>query len=287
MPDYHGKVAVVTGAASGIGLAIAERAGHEGMTVVLADVDREGLTQARAMLDDQGMRVHAMEVDVSDRASVTGLAERVGREIGETWLLVNNAGVFTAAPLLETTIPEWEFIIGVNLWGVVYGLQAFLPGMVTRGSGHVVNTASLDGLLTIQNTGAYVASKHAVVAVTETLFRELALAGSGVGVSVLCPGAVATNILQSTRHWPARLGPRPELPGTGYPELDEVMQPSDVASQVFRAIGDRQFWIVTHPDQYAAALRARAEGVIVGTNPDDDSVDPNFRAATGRQPGSA
>src|SRR5260370_15444550 len=190
MRDSHGKVAGVPGGGRGIGPAIAERAGHEGMTVVLADVDREGLTKARARLDDQGMRVHAMDVDVSDRASVTGLAERAGREIGETWLLVNNAGVFTAAPLLETTIPEWEFIIGVNLWGVVYGLQAFLPGMVTRGSGHVVNTASLDGLLTIQNTGAYVASKHAVVAVTPTPFPGPALAGPRVRVPVPVPWAL-------------------------------------------------------------------------------------------------
>src|SRR5260370_34910539 len=165
MRDSHGRVAVVPGGASGIGLAIAERAGHEGMTVVLADVDREGLTKAREMLDDEGMRVHAMEVDVSDRASVTGLAERVGREVGETWLLVNNAGVFTAAPLLETTIPGWELIIGVNLWGAVYGLQAFVPGMVTRGSGHGVNTASLGGLLAIHNTGASVASHQSLVAV--------------------------------------------------------------------------------------------------------------------------
>src|SRR5260370_41873210 len=202
MRDSHGKVAGVPGGGRGIGPAIAERAGHEGMTVVLADVDREGLTKAREMLDDQGMRVHAMEVDVSDRASVTGLAERVGREVGETWLLVNNAGVFTAAPLLETTIPEWEFIIGVNLWGVVYGLQSFLPGMVTRGSGHVVNTASLDGLLTIQNTGAYVASKHAVVAVTQTLFPGIALAGSGVGVSGLGPCALPPNIPPAPPHSP-------------------------------------------------------------------------------------
>jgi NAD(P)-dependent dehydrogenase (short-subunit alcohol dehydrogenase family) len=230
-----------------------------------------------------------MQVDVSDRDSVHDLARRVAAEVGETWLLVNNAGVFTAAPVLETTPAEWEFIIGVNLWGVVHGLQAFGPGMVERDAGHIVNTASVDGLVTLQNTGAYVASKHAVVALTETFFRELELAGSGVGVSVLCPGAVATNILRSARHWPARLGPRAaqQPPPDGYPELDDVMQPAEVARQVFAGIAARRFWIITHPEQFAPAVLARAQEAVDGRNPSDESVDPNFRAATGRRPGSA
>jgi NAD(P)-dependent dehydrogenase (short-subunit alcohol dehydrogenase family) len=256
---------------------------------VLADIAGEGLATAQAALAGQGGRAHAMEVDVSDRGSVMDLAARVSREASETWLLVNNAGVFTAGPVLETSQPEWEFILGVNLWGVIYGLQAFGPAMVERGRGHIVNTASVDGLVTLQNTGAYVAAKHAVVALTESLYRELALAGSGVGVSVLCPGAVVTNILQSARHWPDRLGPRrvAEPASEEYPALDGLMRPAEVARQVFAAIGDQRFWIITHAEQYAAAVRARAQEMVTGTNPSDDSVDPNFRAATGRVPGAS
>ncbi|HUZ20447.1 MAG TPA: SDR family NAD(P)-dependent oxidoreductase [Acidimicrobiales bacterium] len=286
MSDHGGKVAVVTGAASGIGFAIAERAGAEGMTVVLADLDTERLASARDALTAKGMEAHAMEVDVSERSSVMHLAERVQEEVGPTWLLVNNAGVFVAAPFMQSTVAQWEFILGVNLWGVVHGMHAFLPGMVERNAGHVVNTSSVDGLVTVQNTSSYVASKHAVVALTETLHRELQDAGSDVGVSVLCPGAIVTDILRSARHWPARLGPAPAVPDGEYPRLDEMMQPEEVATKVFDSLEARRFWILTHPEQYAPAMRARTEEAIAGTNPGDDSVDPNFRRSTGRRPGS-
>jgi NADP-dependent 3-hydroxy acid dehydrogenase YdfG len=180
---------------------------------------------------------------------------------------------------------QWDFIIGVNLWGVVYGMQAFLPGMVARNSGHVINTSSVDGIVTVPNATSYNAAKHAVTALSETLYRELEAAQSDVGVSVLCPGAIATNILQSVRHWPARLGPPPEAKkDTEYPDLDEVMAPAEVADITFAAIAKRRFWILTHPQQYAPAMRARIEGAINGDNPDDATVDPNFRRATGRRP---
>ena len=284
MPDYRGKVAVVTGGASGIGYAVASRAADEGMTVVLADIDAERLEQAAAALRGRGAAVHAFEVDVADRESVRKLAARVHAEAGDVWLLVNNAGVYLSAPFVEMPLAEWKFVVGVNLWGVVYCLQAFLPGMVARDSGHVVNTSSIDGLVTVRNATSYVAAKHAVTALSETLFRELEEAGSAVGVSVLCPAAVDTDILHSVRHWPDRLGPAPARPERDYPPLDDVMRPEQVADILFAGLAERRFWILTHPEQNAAAIRGRADGIVTARNPDDDSVDPNFKRSTGRAP---
>jgi len=281
-----GRIAVITGGASGIGLALAERAIDEGMTVVLADIDEAALADAREALEEGAAgRVHAHAIDVSDRAAVVALAERVAAEVGPTWLLVNNAGVFIAAPFLEMSPEQWDFTVGVNLWGVVYGMQAFLPGMVERDSGHIVNTSSVDGLVTVPMATSYNAAKHAVTALSETLYRELEGSGSNVGVSVLCPGAVATNIIQSAKHWPTRLGPAPPVREGSYPELDGVLAPPAVAELTFAAIAERRFWILTHREQYAAAMRARTEGAIAGVNPDDHSVDPNFSRASGRAPG--
>ena len=205
MPGYRGKVAVVTGAASGIGYAVAARAAAEGMTVVLADIDTGKLRGAAAALRGTGADVHSVWVDVSDRESVTDLARRVREDAGEAWLLVNNAGVYVSAPFTQTPAADWEFVVGVNLWGVVHCMQAFLPGMVERDSGHIVNTSSIDGLVTVRNAAGYVAAKHAVSALSETVYRELDEAGSSVGISVLCPAAVATDILNSGRHRPSRL----------------------------------------------------------------------------------
>jgi NAD(P)-dependent dehydrogenase (short-subunit alcohol dehydrogenase family) len=284
MPRYRGKIAVITGGASGIGYAIAERAGAEGMTVVLVDVDEAALADAAGALAAGGIPVHALAADVSERAAMEAVAERVGGEIGEVWLLVNNAGVFLATPFAEMTPQRWEFIFGVDFWGVVHGLDAFLPGMLARDSGYVVNTSSVEGIVTVPNATAYNAAKHAVTALSETLFRELEAAGSNVGLSVLCPGAVATDIVRSARHWPARLGPAPAIATTDYPQLDELMAPARVADMTFEAIAERRFWILTHASQFAPAMRARTEGAISGANPDDSTVDPNFRRETGRVP---
>jgi NADP-dependent 3-hydroxy acid dehydrogenase YdfG len=284
LPDYRDKVAVVTGAASGIGYAVASRAAAEGMRVVLADIDTEGLDKAAASLAARGASVHALEVDVADRDSVQQLAARVRAEVGDVWLLVNNAGVYMSAPFVAMPLAQWEFVVGVNLWGVVHCLHAFLPGMVARDSGYVVNTSSIDGLVTVRNATSYVAAKHAVTALSESLFRELEAAGSAVGVSVLCPAAVDTDILQSVRHWPGRLGPAPAMPARDYPSLDDVMQPDQVADILFGGLAERRFWILTHPEQGAPAIRGRAAGIVEARNPDDESVDPNFRRSTGRTP---
>jgi short-subunit dehydrogenase len=156
--------------------------------------------------------------------------------------------------------------------------------MVARDDGHVVNTASLDGIVTVPNVASYIASKHAITGLSETVYRELAIAGSNVGLSVLCPGVIETNIRRSARNWATRLGPPPPLNANEGVEFYEVMAPERVAEIVFEAIAERRFWIVTHTEQYAPAIRARAEGIIAGANPDDASVDPNFTRRSGRLP---
>ena len=286
MSAHAGKVAVITGGASGIGLALAQRAAAEGMVVVLVDIDEGALGPARETIAATGATVHCYAVDVSDRDAVVTLAHSVEQEAGAPWLLVNNAGVFLPGRFTEMPPQQWRFMIDVNLWGVIHGMQAFLPGMLQRDSGYIVNTSSVDGIVTVPNAAAYVAAKHAVTALSETLYRELEIAGSQIGVSVLCPGAVPTNIVSSARHWPSRLGPAPAVNEDPYPELDGLISPAAVADMTFEGIDERRFWIVTHLDQYAAAIRARGEGAAAATNPDDESVDPNFRRDTGRVPGS-
>lgn len=287
MPGLEGKVAVVTGAASGMGEAMAERAVAEAMQVVLVDVEAPALAAVAERLGAAGAKVWPMAADVSDRTAVFGLAARVEAEVGDTWLLANNAGVGSSAPVHELSHEQWEFVLGVNLWGVIHGLEAFLPKMIERDAGYVVNTSSMAGLMTCPNLGAYVASKHAVVGLSEVLYRELEAMGSNVGVSVLCPGGVVTKIMSAERNWPARLGPAPStLPGD-YPDFPDRKQPSEVADQVFAAIAARQFWILTHPWQYAEAIRARFDGAVEGRNPDDTTIDPVVKAMRDRPAASS
>ncbi len=284
MTDLERKVAVVTGAASGMGEAMAERAAAEGMWVVLVDVEAPALAAVAERIGAAGGNVWPMEADVSDRAAVLDLAKKVETEVGDPWLLANNAGVGSSAPLHALTHEQWQFVLGVNLWGVIHGLEAFLPKMIERDSGYVVNTASMAGFMTCPNLGAYVASKHAVVGLSEVLYRDLEAMGSNVGVSVLCPGGVVTKIMSAERNWPARLGPAPStLPGE-YPDFPERKEPSEVADQVFEAIAARQFWILTHPWQYAEAIRARFEGVVAARNPDDATLDPVVKVMRDRRP---
>ncbi len=284
MSGLERKVAVVTGAASGMGEAMAEHAAAEGMRVVLVDVEAPALAAVAERLGAAGASVWPMEADVSDRGAVLELAEKVEAEVGDTWLLANNAGVGSSAPVHALTHEQWEFVLGVNLWGVIHGLEAFLPKMIERDGGYVVNTASMAGFMTCPNLGAYVASKHAVVGLSEVLYRDLEAMGSNVGVSVLCPGGVVTKIMSAERNWPARLGPAPStLPGE-YPDFPERKEPREVADQVFAAIAARQFWILTHPWQYAEAVRARFEGVVAGRNPDDTTLDPVVKTMRDRRP---
>jgi NAD(P)-dependent dehydrogenase (short-subunit alcohol dehydrogenase family) len=276
MRELSGKVAVVTGAASGIGRAVAEQLAGEGMRVVLADLEEEPLRAVEDALRRAGGDVAGVRTDVSVADSVEELAGRARDRFGQVHLLHNNAGVGGGGLTWELPLPVWEWLIGVNLWGVIHGIRFFVPEMVAKGEGHVVNTASIAGLLAGPGLGAYSATKHAVVAISEALHHELALTASAVKVSVLCPGAVSTRIVDADRNWPERLGPKPEPPGD--PALQAVgdmvrrqieagLAPAAVAEMLVEAVKADRFWILTHPEQ-AALVERRAATAAAGGNPE-------------------
>lgn len=256
MEKLEGKVAVITGAASGIGRAVAVRAAADGMKIVLADIEEGPLKEAEAEVGRSGAETLAVAVDVSDGTSVRELRDRALDTFGAVHLVHNNAGVGGGGLVWEVPEQDWRWIFGVNLWGVVHGVAAFVPLFIEQGEGHVVNTASIAGLTTSPFLGPYNATKHAVVAISETLFKDLQAAGvQGVGVSVLCPGFVRTRIAESGRNRPG-WAPEPE---TGDAEGSEAMRtvvsdmiaggipPEDVAEQVMQAVRTNTFYIRTHP----------------------------------------
>lgn len=260
MERLAGRVAVVTGAASGIGLALAERFAAEGMRLVLADVEALPLEAAARRLRDQGVEVLAVPTDVSLADSVEHLAQETLGCFGAVHVVCNNAGVMAFGHLTwQAPLAVWEWMLGVNLWGVVHGIRAFLPHMLERDEGHVVNTASALGLATLPLLAPYCASKHAVVALSEALHRELGMRGSVVRVSVLCPGLTVTRICEADRNWPARLGPYPDDPLP--PEAREAVRaqhavgtpPAEVARLVVEAIRDGRFWVL-QPESGAGRL---------------------------------
>ena len=274
MEQFAGKVAVVTGAASGIGYGIAKRAGALGMKVVLADVEEKALVQAVETLRKEGMNAIGVLTDVSDPESVRTLADRTEEVFGPPWLVVNNAGVtIRGRRTWELRRADWEWLIGVNLWGVVHGIETFLPGMVARNDGYMVNTASMSGLvLSSRISAAYAATKHAVVGLSEVIYRELKEAGSGVGISVLCPGPVLTNISTAARNRP---GSRPDAAvPAGTRHFPHQLQPDQVADQVFEAVSRRSFWILTHASLFSDSLKHRVGQICAGQNPDQSSADP-------------
>ena len=277
MQDFQGKVAVVTGGASGIGRALAGQAAKEGMNVVLADVEEDALCRASQELQEAGARVLAVRTDVSKAADVEALAQQTLETFGAVHLLFNNAGVGAGATLWESTLADWEWTIGVNLWGVIHGIRVFVPLMLKGGAeGHIVNTASAAGLISGPGLGIYKVTKHGVVTLSETLYHELTLTGAQIKVSVLCPGWVQTRIMDSERNRPAELqnGPTAEPPN---PAAEMVMQmvrqavdtgtpPAQIAEIVFQAIRDEQFYILPHP-QVKALVQSRMEDILQGRNP--------------------
>jgi NAD(P)-dependent dehydrogenase (short-subunit alcohol dehydrogenase family) len=257
MERLDGKVAVVTGAASGIGLALCERFAAEGMRVAMADVDAAALEREAARLAADGTEVLAVPTDVTSWDACDALAAAVLERFGGVHLLCLNAGVQLPAPTWELTRAEWEWVLGVNLGGVVHGLRSFVAGMVERGEpGHIVVTASVGGLVPFPNIGAYTAAKYGVVGLTESLAQDLRSNGAPIGVSVLCPGPTLSSLRENSRAL------RPEA-GRDVPLVTEVPRVSAdaVASLVVDAVRENRFWILTHPE-YDDAIRRRYEAML-------------------------
>jgi NAD(P)-dependent dehydrogenase (short-subunit alcohol dehydrogenase family) len=274
MRELRGKVAVVTGAASGMGRAMATRFGAEGMLVVLADVDGLEVEAAAAELVGGGVSAIGVPTDVSSAESVDALAKRAVAEFGAVHVVCNNAGVGGTGGLAwELPFSAWEWMIRVNFLGVVHGVRAFVPLLVEQGEGHVVNTSSMAGLAAGMGSTPYTATKYAVAGLSEALQRELEMIGSPVKVSVLIPGPVQTRISQALRNWPSDLGPVPEarqadrvgvlpIPPVLQRAFESLMQPSEVADLVLDGVRNDRFWIVTHPAEVAQVVRERTEGLV-------------------------
>lgn len=276
MQHFEGRVAVVTGGASGIGLALAHRCAAEGMKVVIGDVEEDALAAAVASLRDAGTDAEGVVTDVSDGEQVQALADAAVGRFGAIHLAFNNAGVGCGGLSWEMPLETWQWVIGVNLWGVVHGVRSFVPVLVRQDDAHLVNTASIAGLVAPPFMSAYNASKHAVVAISETLHHELSMAAPHVGVSVVCPGWVATRIMDSERNRPEHLRV-PE--GAGALPTGDAMQalvaegmpPETVADKVFAAIRDRRFWVMTHDDEgdfFVDAVARRLRSVAERSNPE-------------------
>jgi NAD(P)-dependent dehydrogenase (short-subunit alcohol dehydrogenase family) len=278
--DFDGKVAAVTGAASGIGLALATRFVAAGMKVALADVEREPLDDAVAKLRAEGGTVVGVECDVTDADAVQAFADAVMSEFGAVNVVCNNAGVGGGGLSWETPLSTWQWVIGVNLWGVVHGIRSFVPLLLQQADGgHIVNTASVAGLVAAPFMGPYNASKHAVVGMSETLHHELTFVGANVKVSVLCPGWVNTRIADSERNRPVHLADPASAVGEGdgapmrdllQSMLEQGMATSEVAEKVFDAIRDERFWVLTHDeadDMWVQAVQRRLTSLQERSNP--------------------
>jgi NAD(P)-dependent dehydrogenase (short-subunit alcohol dehydrogenase family) len=251
--DLRAKTAVVTGAASGIGLALAECFADRGMHVVVADVDVDALGELEQRLAARGTEVLAVRCDVAVVDQVDALAHRTLERFGAAHVVCNNAGVLGRHDAWTGPLDEWRWVLDVNLFGVVHGVRAFLPILESQGEGHIVNTASMAGLTALPGSVPYSVSKHGVVALSEALHVELQMAGSPVGVSCLCPGFVRTELVdRSERTGPSGpAGPPGDGPAAAVHDLmrqgvGEGVDPTTVAEQVVAAIGERRFWILTH-----------------------------------------
>jgi NAD(P)-dependent dehydrogenase (short-subunit alcohol dehydrogenase family) len=274
MQDLAGKVAVVTGGASGIGHAMAARFASEGMKLVLVDVEAGALADATQAFEADGVEVLAQQLDVSDAAEMDALAENTLERFGAVHVLCNNAGVGSGGPMWELTTEDWEFAIRPNLWGVIHGVRVFTKHMIAQDEGHIVNTASMAGLVSVPGMGPYNVTKHAVVTLSETLHHELSGLGSKVGVSVLCPGHVNTRIWESDRNRPDDLSATASAPSEEMAATREMfksivassMPPERVAWLVHDAVLDGTFYIHTH-ENVRAAVEQRMQAILDGKRP--------------------
>ena len=277
MKELKGKVAVVTGAASGIGRAMAGRFAAEGMKVVLADLEEDALKRTERELKAAGAAVTAKRTDVSRSEDVEALARFTVDTFGAVHVLCNNAGVGVGGVTWQNTLKDWEWVLGVNLWGVIHGIRAFVPVMLEQGDEcHVVNTASGSGLHTRPWLAMYCASKHAVVALSESLYHELALTGSKVKVSVLCPAVVNTRIGESERNRPvdARNEEAAGVPSQQMQVMEQAFRAllakglpaEEVAEHVVEAVREERFYILTH-EETKGRVRLRMEDILDARNP--------------------
>ncbi len=277
MNEFKDKVAVVTGAGSGFGREFARLGAARGMKLVLADVQADALDAAATELEAAGAEVIRERVDVSRSDDVARLAERAYATFGAVHLLFNNAGVGSGGLVWENTERDWQWVLGVNLWGVIHGVRQFVPRMLAGGEvGHVVNTASIAGLLNAPNMGVYNVSKHAVVSLTESLYHDLKLVQAKIGVSVLCPAYVPTGIAQSHRNRPDAL--RDNAPATASQRAAQAaiskavdsgrMSAAEVARLTFDAVEAERFYVFTHP-QIMPTVELRFADVLQGRNPSD------------------
>jgi NAD(P)-dependent dehydrogenase (short-subunit alcohol dehydrogenase family) len=271
MQDLQGKVAVITGGASGIGRAVADKAVAAGMRVVLADIEQDPLQQAVADLTEAGAEAIGVLTDVADRASVEALRDRALERFCAVHLVHNNAGIGLGGPIWEVTEEDWRWILGVNLWGVIHGVATFTPLLLEQGEGHIVNTASIAGLIVAPFLGPYNATKQAVVAISETLYKDLQTVASPVGVSVLCPGFVQTRIAESDRNRPNWAPDRDtmgaaEVQGVVQNLVDGGIAPDIVADRVMDAVRTNTFYVLTHPE-LDIAITTRFDDIVQGRAP--------------------
>jgi len=285
LTDFAGRTAVITGAGSGFGLEVARLATQRRMNLVLVDVQADALERARAEAENTGVAVLAQRVDVADAGQMDALAQAVRQRFGAPHVVFNNAGVAAGGLLWENTVADWQWVLGVNLWGVVHGVRVFTPMMLEAARadpvwrGHIVNTASMAGLLTPPNMGVYNVSKHAVVALTETLYQDLRLVTDQVVASVLCPYFVPTGISQSERNRPAGLQgaapTRSQLIGQAMSEKavsSGKVTAAEVAWRVFEALEQGRFYIYSHPHALAP-VGQRMQAIVDGRNPPDPFAD--------------
>jgi NAD(P)-dependent dehydrogenase (short-subunit alcohol dehydrogenase family) len=278
MQDFKDKVAVVTGAASGIGLALAKRFASEGAKLVLVDIEQAALEQAAAQLPS-GTEVMTSITDVSNAEQMDALAHETFERFGTLHVLCNNAGVGGGnGPIWELSTRDWQWVLGVNLWGVIHGVRVFGKRLVEQNEGYIINTASVAGLTSNARLGPYNVSKHGVVTYSETLFAELKARASAVGVSVLCPAFVATKIHESERNRPADL--KNAAKSLSPERLAQIKQgrdliaslvaagqaPDAIADKVLSAVRERKFYILTHPEM-APLIEQRIKNVLTGADP--------------------
>ncbi len=281
MKTFAGRTAVITGAASGFGLETSRIAARRGMNVVMADVQADALERAAAEIESLGAKVLPHRLDVSKAAEVEALGRAVAARFGAPHFVFNNAGVASGGLIWENTLADWEWVIGVNVMGVAHGVRVFTPMMLEAASknagyeGHIVNTASMAGLLNPPNMGVYNVSKHAVVSLSETLYQDLRLVTDRIGASVLCPYFVPTGIVDSQRNrpdaLPAAKPTRSQMIGKAMSEKavsSGKISAADVAQLVFDAIEADRFYIYSHP-QALASVQTRLEDVVQARNPTD------------------